>query len=73
MKTNQGGAQKFGRGFNKAGEDLHTAAALFFPDFQAQAVGTIEGHFDSGKKSHQEQGQDKEDDRVRGKHNTKIL
>ncbi len=72
MKANQGGTQEFGRGFNKTGEDQHTAATLFFLYFQAQPVGTVECHFDAGKKCHQEQGQDKKDDRVHGKHGTKI-
>ena len=47
-------------------------AQEFGRGFKAQSVGTVECHFDAGKKCHQEQGQDKKDDRIHGKHGTKI-
>src|SRR5258705_7272347 len=58
--TNECSTEKPGRVMKETGKDLYGGAALFFFNFYVQAVGTVKSHFNTGKKTHQQQGNDKE-------------
>ena len=72
MKADKRGAEEFCRRFNEAGQYLR-GTALFFFDLQAQPVGAVKSHFDPCEKSHEEQGKNKEYDRIHGNHTAKIV
>ena len=58
--TNKCSTEKPGRVMKETGKDLCGGAALFLFNFYVQAVGAVKSHFNTGKKTHQQQSNDKE-------------
>src|SRR5258706_10694612 len=70
--TDQRCAEKPGRGMEETGQDQRGSATLFLFNFYGKAVGAVKSHFNSGKKTHQTECEDKEYDRLPVNHKVKI-
>ena len=71
--ANKRSTEKTGGVMKETGKNLCGGAALFFFNFYIQAVGAVKSHFNTGKKTHQHQGNDKEQYGLPINHKVKIV
>ena len=71
--ANECGTEKTGRVLKEAGKDQCGGAALFLFNFYVQTVGAVKSHFNTGKKTHQQQGNEKEQYGLPVDHKVKVV